>query len=307
MSLQTNDKRSRKLLFLMIFALVLLNAGLIYQLVSKNNQLQNTQTELVDTTQELEDLKVIEDELRINLELKSGQNAKLDSVIQVRNQEIQKKVAQIRGLLSKGRLTQAELANVTKEMASFKEEVEKLKAEVEELSKQNQYLKDENYVMQKQIEAEREINQQIRSENTELVRQVEVGSRIFLKSLIAAPMRDGLVGGLKTTDKLSKLEKIEVSCTLGNNDLVANGNKTLFFQVVTPNKSTLHNDNNSSGTFNFDGGDRMYTVKKSVNFQNKNETISFSIPKTDGMTEGIYTVNVYSQNHKMGSAEFTLR
>lgn len=307
MSLQTNDKRSRKLLFLMIFALVLLNAGLIYQLVSKNNQLQNTQTELVDTTQELEDLKVIEDELRINLELKSGQNAKLDSVIQVRNQEIQKKVAQIRGLLSKGRVTQAELANVTKEMASFKEEVEKLKAEVEELSKQNQYLKDENYVMQKQIEAEREINQQIRSENTELVRQVEVGSRIFLKSLIAAPMRDGLVGGLKTTDKLSKLEKIEVSCTLGNNDLVANGNKTLFFQVVTPNKSTLHNDNNSSGTFNFDGGDRMYTVKKSVNFQNKNETISFSIPKTDGMTEGTYTVNVYSQNHKMGSAEFTLR
>ena len=307
MSLQTNDKRSRKLLFLMIFALVLLNAGLIYQLVSKNNQLQNTQTELVDTTQELEDLKVIEDELRINLELKSGQNAKLDSVIQVRNQEIQKKVAQIRGLLSKGRVTQAELANATKEMASFKEEVEKLKAEVEELSKQNQYLKDENYVMQKQIEAEREINQQIRSENTELIRQVEVGSRIFLKSLIAAPMRDALVGGLKTTDKLSKLEKIEVSCTLGNNDLVANGNKTLFFQVVTPNKSTLHSDNNSSGTFNFDGGDRMYTVKKSVNFQNKNETVTFSIPKTEGMTEGNYTVNVYSQNHKMGSTQFTLR
>ena len=307
MSLQTNDKRSRKLLFLMIFALVLLNAGLIYQLVSKNNQLQHTQTELVDTTQELEDLKVIEDELRINLELKSGQNAKLDSVIQVRNQEIQKKVAQIRGLLSKGRVTQAELANATKEMASFKEEVEKLKAEIEELSKQNQYLKDENYVMQKQIEAEREINQQIRSENTELVKQVEVGSRIFLKSLIAAPMRNALVGGLKITDKLSKLEKIEVSCTLGNNDLVANGNKTLFFQVVTPNKSTLHSDNNSSGTFNFDGGDRMYTVKKSVNFQNKNESISFSIPKTDGMTEGIYTVNVYSQNHKMGSTQFTLR
>ena len=172
MSLQTNDKRSKKLLFLMIFALVLLNAGLIYQLVTKNNQLQNTQTELVDTTQELDDLKVIEDELRINLELKSGQNAKLDSVIQVRNQEIQKKVAQIRGLLSKGRVTQAELANATQEMASFKEEVEKLKAEIEELSKQNQYLKDENYVMQKQIEAEREINQQIRSENTELVKQV---------------------------------------------------------------------------------------------------------------------------------------
>ena len=144
MSLQTNDKRSKRLLFLMIITLILINAGLIYQLVTKNNQLQNTQTELVDTTKELDDLKVIEDELRVNLELKSGQNAKLDSVIQVRNQEIQKKITQIRGLLSKEKVTQSELANATKEMAAFKDEVEKLKAEIEELSKQNQYLKDEN-------------------------------------------------------------------------------------------------------------------------------------------------------------------
>jgi TolA-binding protein len=262
---------------------------------------------LVDTTQELDDLKNIEEELRINLELKSGQNAKLDSVIQLRNLEIQKKVAQIRGLLNKGKVTQTELASASQQIASFKDQVSQLKAEIEELSTQNQYLKDENYVMQKQIEAEREINQEIRTQNTELVKQVEVGSRIFLKSLVANPMRNALVGDYKATYKLSKLEKIEVSCTLGNNDLVEKGDKTLYFQVITPNKSTLHSDNNSSGTFNFDGGDRMYTVKKGVNFQNRNETISFAIPKTDGMTAGSYTVNVFSQNHKMGSTEFTLR
>ena len=307
MSLQSNDKRSKKLLFLMIFALVLLNVGLIYQLVTKNNQLQNSQTELVDTTQELDDLKNIEEELRINLELKSGQNAKLDSVIQLRNADIQKKVTQIRRLLSKGKVTQAELASATKQIATFKDQVSQLKSEIEELSTQNQYLKDENYVMQKQIDAEREINQEIRTQNTELAQKVEVGSRIFLKSLVVSPMRNALVGDFKVTDKLSKLEKIEVSCILGNNDLVERGDKTLYFQVITPNNSTLHSDNNSSGTFSFDGGDRMYTVKKGVNFQNKNETVSFAIPKTDGMTTGNYTVNVFSQNHKMGSTEFTLR
>ncbi|MDG1045918.1 MAG: hypothetical protein P8P81_04880 [Bacteroidia bacterium] len=307
MSLQPNDKRSKKLLFLMIFALVLLNAGLIYQLVTKNNQLQNAQTELVDSTKELDDLKNIEEELRINLELKSGQNAKLDSVIQLRNSDIQKKVTQIRRLLAKGKVTQAELASVTKQIATFKDQVSQLKSEIEELSTQNQYLKDENYVMQKQIDAEREINQEIRTQNTELVKQVAVGSRIFLKSLVVSPLRNALVGDFKVTDKLSKLEKIEVSCTLSNNDLVERGDKTLYFQVITPNNSTLHSDNNSSGTFSFDGGDRMYTVKKGVNFQNKNETVSFAIPKTDGMTVGKYTVNAFSQNHKMGSTEFTLR
>jgi uncharacterized protein YbbC (DUF1343 family) len=51
----------------------------------------------------------------------------------------------------------------------------------------------------------------------------------------------------------------------------------------------------------------MYTVKKVVDFQNRNETGSFSIPKTEGMTPGEYVVNVFSDDHKMGTSEFTLR
>ena len=307
MSLQSNDKRSRKLLFLMIFALVLLNAGLIYQLVTKNNQLQSAQTELVDTTQELDDLKVIEDELRVNLELKSGQNAKLDSVIQLRNSEIQQQVTQIRNLLSKGKVTQSQLRNATKQIVAFKQQVARLTAEIEELSTQNQYLKDENYVMQKQIDAEKEINKKITDENTELTKKVKVGSRIFLSKMEVLPMRESLIGGFKTTDRLAKTDKIQFNCVLGNNDLAKQGDMTLFFQVITPNKSTLVSSNSTSGTFNSDGGERMYTIKKIVNFQNKNEKVSFSLPKTDGMSEGTYVVNVFSQFNKMGTTKFILR
>lgn len=307
MSLQSNDKRSRKLLFLMIFALVLLNAGLIYQLVTKNNQLQSAQIELVDTTQELDDLKVIEDELRVNLELKSGQNAKLDSIIQLRNSEIQQQVTQIRNLLSKGKVTQSQLRNATKQIVAFKQQVARLTAEIEELSTQNQYLKDENYVMQKQIDAEKEINKKITDENTELTKKVRVGSRIFLSKIEVLPMRESLIGGFKITDRLAKTDKIQFTCVLGNNDLAKQGDMTLFFQVITPNKSTLVSSNSTSGTFNSDGGERMYTVKKVVNFQNKNEKVSFSLPKTDGMSKGTYVVNVFSQFNKMGTTKFILR
>ena len=51
----------------------------------------------------------------------------------------------------------------------------------------------------------------------------------------------------------------------------------------------------------------MYTIKKVVNFQNKNESVQFSIPKIEGMTEGTYTVHVYSDSNKMESTTFTLR
>lgn len=307
MSTENKDKRSKRLLFILILGLLLLNVGLIYNLVTKDKELKSTETELVDTKEELEELQLVEEELRMNLAEKSGQNEQLDSIIEVRNAELQSKVSQIRTMLRSGNVTKAELNKAQGEISGLKTQVEALTAEIEELSKENQYLKDENYVMQKKVEAGNEKVAEMVVVNTELTKQVAVGSRIFLKGLDVKPMRDAVFEDFKTTDKLSRLDKIEIDYTLANNDLAEKGEKMLFFQVVTPSKSTLHNNKAGSGTFNFDGGERLYTVKKVVNFQNSNESGSFSIPKTEGMTAGRYVVNVFSENHKMGTAEFTLK
>ncbi len=307
MSTENKDSRSKRLLFILILGLLLLNVGLIYNLVTKDKELKSTESELVETEAELDELKEVEEELRINLEDKIGQNAALDSIIEVRNTELQAKVTQIRTILRSGKLSKAELNKAKNEISGLKTQVAELTAEIEELSKENQYLKDENYVIQKQVEAEKEKVAQMTEVNTELTKQVAVGSRIFLKGLDVMPLRDAVFGDFKTTDKLSKLDKIEVEYTLANNDLAEKGEKLLYFQVVTPNKSTLRNNKSGSGTFNFDGGERLYTVKKVINFQNKNEKGSFSILKTEGMTAGRYVLNVFSENHKMGTAEFTLK
>lgn len=307
MSENVKDKKSKRLLFIMIFVLLLINVGLIYQLVTKNEVLKTTEIELVDTTAELEELKEVEEELRLNLAAKTGQNAELDSIIEVRDAEIQRKVAQLRRNLSSGKLTSAELAKAKEELNGLKSRVAALEAEIEELSKENQYLKDENYVIQKQVEVEKEKVAEMVVVNTELTKQVEVGSRIFLKVLDVKPLRDAIFGDYKTTDKLSKLDKIDIAYTLANNDLAQKGEKELYFQVVKPGGAVLVSKDAGSGIGNFDGGKKQYSVKKVVNFKNANEQGSFSMPKTEGMTAGEYTIHVFSQDHKMGSAVFSLR
>jgi len=304
MTLEVKDQKSRRLLFAMIFGLLLLNVGLIYKLVTKSDQLNETTTELQSTEEDLEELQLLEAELRENLAKKTGQNAQLDSIIGIRDAELQAKVAEIRKMLKSGKLTAAKAKS---KIADLRGEIEVLTAEIERLSKENQYLKDENYVIQKQVEAEQGKVAEMVVVNTELTKQVAVGSRIFFKALDVLPLRDAVFGDFKTTDKISKLDKIDVNYVLANNDLASKGEKTLYFQVITPNKSTLHNSSAGSGTFNFDGSERMYTVKKVVNFQNANEKGSLSIPKTDGMTAGKYILNVFSDDHKMGSSEFTLK
>ena len=302
-----NEKKSKMWLFIMILSLFLINLGLIYKLVTKNKQLETTTTELQSTEAELAEVESLKADLEIELDKYKGQNASLDSVISVRDAEIQSKVRQLKNMLSKGNLSKADLEKAKSEIAGLRSKVDQLTAEIEELSKENQYLKDENYVMQKQVEAEKEKVAIVEEQNSELNKQVKVGSRLFLKSLVVKPMRDAVFGDFKPTDKLNKVDKLEITYSLANNDLAESGERMMYFQVITPNKSTLTNEKSGSGTFNYDGGERVYTVKKSVNFQNKNESGMFSIPKTDAFTTGKYTVNVYIETHRMGTFDFTLR
>ena len=307
MSSGNKDKKSKKLLFMMIFALLLLNAGLFYVIFANKQEAEKQKVELVDTQAEVAELEDLTEELRVNLEAKTGKNAQLDSIIRVRDTELQSQVRKVRNMLSRGNLTKSELAKAKEELSGLRGQIEQLTAEIEQLSKENQFLKDENYAIQIQVEAEKEKVAEMVAVNTDLTKQVAVGSRIFLKSLDVKPLRDAFFGDYKTTDKISKLDKIYVSYQLANNDLADKGSKIIYFQVVKPTKSVLTNSNAGSGLASFDGGEKQYTVKKSINFQNKNESGSFSIPKTEGMTAGQYTVNVFSDEHKMGSAEFTLK
>ena len=307
MSSGNKDKKSKKLLFMMIFALLLLNAGLFYVIFANKQEAEKQKVELVDTQSEVAELEELTEELRVNLEAKTGKNAQLDSIIRVRDTELQSQVRKVRNMLSRGNLTKSELAKAKEELSGLRGQIEQLTAEIEQLSKENQFLKDENYAIQIQVEAEKEKVAEMVVVNTDLTKQVAVGSRIFLKSLDVKPLRDVFFGDYKTTDKISKLDKIDVSFQLANNDLAEKGSKIIYFQVIKPTKSVLTNSNAGSGLASFDGGEKQYTVKKSINFQNKNESGSFSIPKTEGMTAGQYTVNVFSDEHKMGSAEFTLK
>jgi myosin heavy subunit len=309
MALNSNskDKRSKRLLLGAIALLFVLNAFFIYQLFNKSNELKTTTIELQSTEAELAQVNELKAELETELEKYIGQNAKLDSVISVRDAEIQQKVRRIQQMLQSGNVTKSELAKAKGEIDKLRSQVDLLTKEIEELSKENQYLKDENYVMQKKIEAEQEKVSEMEGVIRERDQQVAVGSRIFLKSLKATPLRDALVGDkFKSTDKLSRMDKLEVSYTLGNNDLAKEGERTLYFQIVTPNKSVLVSGN-AGGTLNTDGGERLYTLKKVVNFRNSNESGSFSIPKSESMQEGKYTVTVYGDDHIMGTTTFNLR
>lgn len=301
------NKKSKVYLFVIILVLFLINLLLIYNLVTNNKKLTLTQDQLLGTQSELATVEQLKAELEEELVYYKGQNASMDSIITLREAEIQKKVDQIKSLLKKDGVTKSELERARREISALRADMQRLTAEVDSLSKENQYLKDENYVMQKQVEAGQERIAEMEEVTADLTGQVAVGKRIFLKSLEVTPLRNAVFGDVKPTDKLKKVERIEIAFALANNDLADKGEKTLYFKLVTPNKSTFVDETTGAGTFSFQGGESMYTLKKVVNFQNKNEAGIVSIPANESMTAGEYVLRVFSDTHEMASTKFVLR
>jgi DNA repair exonuclease SbcCD ATPase subunit len=280
---------------------------MLYKLIKNDAKLDETTEQLVDTQAELEELENLKAQLDLDLQEYIGKNEKLDSVIIVNDAKIQEQAKKIKNLLQKEGVSMAELNRARSELNKLREQMNSLTAEIDSLSRKNQYLQDEVYIQQKQLEKKDTLLKQREEENRDLSEKVKVGERIYLNSLMATAMREALIGDFKPTDRLSKLEKIEVKFVLGNNELATKGEKTLYFKVQTPNKSTMVDPKSGSGTFSYQGGESSYTVKKSVNFQNGNEKGTVSIPRMEGMTAGEYTIIVYSETHEMGRIKFELR
>ena len=304
---ENKNKKSKVWLFIIVLALFLINLLMLYKLIKNEGQLKETEQELVDTQDELQELDELKAELEMELAEYKGANASLDSIISVRDAEIANKVKELQRLLQKDGVTRSELKRAQSEISKLRDEINSMTMEIDSLSRENQYLKDENYIQKRQLEAKDTLIADFEDKNAQLSDKVKVGERIHLKSLSATPLREALIGDFKETDKLNKLEKIEISFVLANNDLAPKGEKTFYFKVQTPNKSTLVDPSAGSGTFNYQEGESTYTIKKTINFQNSNEKAVVTVNKIEGMTEGEYVVIMYSEDHEMGRITFVLR
>lgn len=302
------NKKSKLYLFIIVLALALINMLLIYKIMSSSKQLKQTETELVDTREDLAELEAIKAEMDEELSMYKGQNAYLDSIIKLKEEEIKIKTAKIENMLKAGKITKQQRDKALAEIEELKKMMAQQAETIDHLNDSIIALNEANYLLDAQLQSSNERIGEMEGTLAERDKQVAIGKRLFLKSLEVTPLRTALFGGeYKATDKLARLEYIRINFTLANNDLADKGEKTLYFKIQTPNKSTLVDESLGAGTFNFQGGESMYTVKKVVNFQNKNESGEIMIPKSSGLTIGEYIVHVYSDSHLMTSTKFVLR
>lgn len=303
---EEKDKRSRLILFFVILALLVVNGALIINLLNKKGDIEEITEEKEDLTEDVMRLNGELEALDLELVNQKGKNQQLDSIINIKEKIIADQVSQLRKQLQNKNLTKSQVARLEEKIRGLNSLVMKYEHEVDSLSKLNDYLVDEVYAKDQEIIKQKKEKDEIAEDLSKANIQLDIAKRLEVQTIIGSGIKERS-GGDKEVNKLSKTDKIRVAITIDNNPVADKESKVCYLQIVSPEKSTLHNAQKGSGTFIFNGEKSLYTLKQSFTFNNSNEKLTFYWEKSPAMTSGDYTANVYCEGVKIGSTSFNLK
>lgn len=300
---EQKDKRSRVVLGVIILLLFVVNGVLIYQLIEKENKRE----ELAISNEKLEEQKqqLLDeiDEISLQLERATGENARLDSALSAKNAQLEEQLAELKRAVNSKNVTESQLRSLRKEKEVI---MAKYEAEIKSLKRQVQMLQDTVGAQRVMIDQQREDYAKLEEVYTVAQEKVKIGSRLKAVDLTASGFKERKRGDRETT-RLSRADKVRINFTIDNNDVAEKGTKMVYLKLLSPTKGTMYNEEKGSGKFSLGGEESLYTLKKEVNFQNAKEKVEFVWDKGAGMSEGEYEAFIMVDDHIIGRKSFELK
>ena len=150
---------------------------------------------------------------------------------------------------------------------------------------------------------------EVRKQSAELSRTVEdLTSQIAVGSVIKSRglKLEALNSSDKVTDRSSRVKKMIASLALVENDLAERGPIRVYIRVKDPDGILL--TNSTQRTFTVAGGEPMIcSASREVDYEGKELEMGIYLNEIPSFVKGIYTVEAYTDQAKLGEAELMLR
>ena len=299
---EVSPKKNNKpsIIIALLSIVVIVQAIKIYTDSQKKEQLQNT---ITITKDELSSTLTRLDSIKIELDQKITQIQKLGGDVS----ELQKAKTEVEAQLRRS------TARSSKEIAQLKDKVEgytellKTKdEEIEKLKSVNKELFSENKTLKtKQNKLSDSITTLSKNKN-ELANKVAIASQLRIENAKVT----GINSKGKEREspfKNKQLSKLKVEFNLAENKVAPIEGKKILIRIIDENKQVIFDVAKGSGTFTLNGKDEFYTAMQEILFDNTKQKMTFFYEKGSEYASGNYTIEVYTENYKMGSAPFAIK
>jgi len=293
----------------------LLAAGFLgtwgYLLWNNNKQEQvqtQQQSQISKVTDEKGQLQKNFDDALVRLDSLTGTNNKLTASVNEKDGQVANLKKQIRGLLSKNKLTKAEEEKAQSLIKELNDKVSGLEQQVAQLTSDNQQLTaDKQQLTQDKDKLTNDLTTST-TQNQALTKQVDIASTLNASNITITPMHEKKDGQDKETTTARRVNKLIIGFDVSNR-IAQSGPADVYVCITGPDGKPISVPALGSGTFTTrDDGDKIFTAKVPVDFEaGKVKSVQFAWKQNSEFVKGNYKIEIYHNGFKIGEGTRELK
>ena len=248
-----------------------------------------------ERTSLVNDLKVEKEDLTAQMIALQNDYASLSSDYESINSQLDSSREEV------SQLIEAKIRQYEKELGTLRSIMRSYIVQIDSLNTLNQKLTADAAAARREAAESRRQSEALSKTVESLSDQVAIGSQLKGRSIALV----GYNGSNKVTDRSSRVVRLMTSLALVENELAPKGPVRVYIRVKGPDGILLTNE--EQRTFNFNGEPLISSASREVDYQGKEVEMSIYLNDIPEFERGIYTVEVYTENSLLGSAELMLR
>ncbi|MBR1575826.1 MAG: hypothetical protein IJ654_05175 [Bacteroidales bacterium] len=281
----------RKVMYALIAVAALLAAALAYIWIQKSSLVKELEVEKQDLTEQIVALQ--------------GDYASLSSDYDTINSQLdssREEVAQLVERIKKTEATnRAQMRQYEKELGTLRSIMRNYITQIDSLNTLNHQLTADAAAARKEAAESRKANKELTQQVESLSGQVAAGSVLKARGI----RLDAYNSTDKVTDRSSRVVRLLTTLSLVENDLAPKGPVRVYIRIKDPEGILL--TNGSSGSFAYQGSTLPASASREVDYEGKEVELSIYLNDIPAYEKGIYTVEAYTKDSFLGSAEVLLR
>jgi myosin heavy subunit len=191
-----------------------------------------------------------------------------------------------------------EIARLKKELATVREVLRSYIRQVDSLNQVNETLRSENSQIRNELAASNREKAGLASEKASLSEKVAIAAQLDATGITMTPLNKRQ----KAAKKMKDCKQIEVRFQIAKNVTAANGIRTFYVRIQTPNGNVL-----SAGSFSYENKQIEYSMKKSVEYTGEEVTVFTYWNVDEFLSGGDYRVSIFAEGNMIGTKTFSFK
>ena len=273
----------------MLAAILLIALGVIW--FNNSKIVKQLKVEKADLTEQMVALRADYDSLYVNSTL-------LTDSLAVEREKVDQMIERLKKTEATNR---AQIRKYENELGTMRSIMRHYIVQIDSLNNLNTTLREEATAAKKDADASRKKYNELRSTTDNLEKQVSKGSVLKARGITLV----GINGSGSETDRSSRVVKLRTDLSLVENALAKTGYKRVYIRIKGPDGILMTSGDQKM--FKSGGEEMIASASREVDYQGSEGDMSIYFSGDGAFNMGTYSVDVYSSDGKLGSADLILR